>query len=597
MEKPLDNRFLHGRISRYYLLFICSKMKQLYIKFAYLLMILSLSPLLYAQNVEESIGYLSENLGSVTTKKSQFSQNFGIQEGKDESCMVWYQYTPSGKGDEEKFSFNAADLNENRITFDTKKDLVIISAAVKGKKDLIREYENGEVSGYTDVVKMYANSVEDARKLVENLKALAASCAAKIDKQLGLGEGASKAELLAHLKEKIATVEVNDERFEQAFEAMDGETTIISYSQNELNESKLGEYKVNMIDFNAARIDFDTEKKQVVINMETKAKRNFIQQKENGELKNYANRMKILMPTIEEARNTVEVLKDLVRLAESEAEQMATMRSDTDPSTAMDYLGEEVEEVIINDDIYQQSFESDPDLPYMIFVEVKKEGDDEAKGFRFNISDLDPPSVDFDVKKNAVFVTAECAANKKLIQKEENTVVSGFTKDLEIRVKDIETARAIQKRLSLVVKHYRENRSNNFDLQFPDAGISEALDFCKEHIQKVGSDDKVFDQVYKIGEEGDCLAEIEVENIDKGETKAYLFNWADINSSKVSFGTKGKEILLKVETKARKELIQLMENGEVDDYERDFSIRVKDIETARALEAAMKVLAKSCSEN
>ena len=97
---------------------------------------------LSAQEVNDHIDYLSSNLGKIQTKKSEFGQSFGMQDGADEACMVWYQKTPFGKGDEERFAFNAADLNENRIQFNTRKDLVILTAAAKGKKDLIRTYDN-----------------------------------------------------------------------------------------------------------------------------------------------------------------------------------------------------------------------------------------------------------------------------------------------------------------------------------------------------------------------------------------------------------------------------------------------------------------------
>lgn len=570
-------------------------MKQSHIKFAFLLIFMS-SSLIFAQDVEGPISYLSENLGSIRTKKSEFSQSFGMQEGEDEACMLWYQKTPIGKGEQEKFSFNAADLNENRIQFDTRRDLVIIKAAVKGKKDLIRTYEDGEVSGYTDEVEMYASSVEDARKLVEELKTLANSCAARMEKQLALREDASKTELLEYLKENISKVEVNDERFGQEFDASPENSSIVTYTQHEVNEDQLREYKVNVLDFNLARIGFDTEKEFVLVKIETKAKRNLIQLRENGELKNYDNNLEIYVPSIEKARNISKILKDLVRAAEKEDKEKSTLRSDTDPASAIEYLEAEVQEVVINEDIYKQSFEADAEFPYLVSFTVQEGGEDEEELYKLNLSDLDPSSVDFDVKRNAVFVSAECASNKRYIQKEENKAITGFGKDLEIRVKDIETARAIQKRLYHAVKNYRENRSNNFTLNNPDADRSDAIAFCEDEIQKVGSGEDVFEQAYKVGEEGDCLAEIEIEDIDKGETTAYLFNWSDINPSKISFETRSKEVFIEVETKGKKELIQVVENGEVDDYERDFSIRCKDIESARALVAAMKVLAKDCSD-
>ncbi|MEM8890783.1 MAG: hypothetical protein AAGD28_22600, partial [Bacteroidota bacterium] len=535
---------------------------------------------LSAQEVSEHIDYLSANLGKIQTKKSEFGQSFGIQDGEDEACMVWYQKTPFGKGDEERFAFNAADLNENRIQFNTRKDLVILTAAAKGKKDLIRTYENGEVTGYTDEVEMYASSVEDARQLVEELKSLAASCGERMDANAGLGENPDKDQVLAFLEENIGEIQINDDRFEQKFGYDGDNSSLITYTLSDIADDKVMVYKLNAMDFNVARIDFDTDKKQVVIETEIKGKRNLVQVEENGELKNYASKMRFLAPDIESARNLALVLKDLARISEDEQGNMATLRSDTSPEAALEFLSENVEKVIINEDGYDQSFSQDADLPYIVNYEFQEEGSEDVQNFRLNLSDMDPSSVDFDVKRNAVFVTAKTSGNDRLIREEKNNGLAGFRNNLSIRVSDIESARALQANLYQAVKHYRVNRTNNFELSYPDAEIGDAIAYCKENIKKIAIDEKSFGQTYAVGEEGECLAEIEVENIDKGETTGYLFNWQDINPSKISFSTKGKEVFVSGETKGKKELIEVAENGEVDDYERSFKILCTDIESA-----------------
>ncbi|MEO1213684.1 MAG: hypothetical protein AAFY45_09180 [Bacteroidota bacterium] len=549
-----------------------------------------------AQDISDHIDYLSSNLGKIQTKKSEFGQSFGMQDGADEACMVWYQKTPFGKGDEERFTFNAADLNENRIQFNTRKDLVILTAAAKGKKDLIRTYENGEVTGYTDEVEMYASSVEDARKLVEELKSLAASCGERMDTNSGLGEDPDKDQVLAYLEENIGEVQINDDRFDQKFTYDRDNSSLITYTLSDIADDKVMVYKLNAMDFNVARIDFDTDKKQVVIDTEIKGKRNLVQVEENGELKNFANKMRFLAPDIESARNLTLVLKDLARISEDEQGNIATLRSDTSPEAALEYLGENVEKVIINEDGYDQSFSQDSDLPYIVNYEFQEEGSEDVQNFQLNLSDMDPSSVDFDVKRNAVFVTAKTSGNDRLIREEKNNALAGFRNNLSIRVSDIESARALQANLYQAVKYYRENRTNNFELSYPDAEIGDAIAYCKGNIKKIAIDDKSFGQTYEVGEEGECLAEIEVENIDKGETTGYLFNWQDINPSKISFSTKGKEVFVSGETKGKKDLIEVAENGEVDDYEKSFKILCSDIESARAMVAAMKLLAKSCGK-
>ena len=550
----------------------------------------------FSQDIQTQIDYLKDHLGRIQTKKSEFVQSFGIQEDAGESCRLWYQTSPIGKGDEMRYEFNAADLNENRIQFDTRKDLVIITVNVKGKKDLIREIENGQVSGYTDEVELYAASVEEARQMVEELKTLAQRCGEKVEKNSSLGENASKLELLEYLKENIDEVQVNDERYQQSFAFEMDKSSLITYSMTDVSESDSYTYRLNAMDLNFSRIDFDTDDKQVVVDMEIKGRRNLIQVEENGALENYEDKMRILAPNIEEARMLTAVLKDLAQLSEKEYDEASTLRSDNDPASALQYLQDHLGEVAINQDVYRQTFSHDGEYPYLISYVLVDIGDDETQTLRFNLSDLDPASIDFDVSKKEVFVTAEVERNKKWIQESEEGKVSGYVNKIAFRVIDIESARNLQAQLKQVVKHYHANPTNYFTAKYPSPSLQQALNYCKANIGKVVVDDESFAQSYTINEDGDCLAIIEIEDVDKGETMSYSFNWADINPKKIDFNTKGDELFLTAEVNGRKELIQVKENGETDDYEKEVEIRCADIESARALAAAWKFLAEHCGK-
>lgn len=550
----------------------------------------------YGQDISGNIDYLTDNLENIASKKSEFSQSFGIQKGEDEQCMVWYQKTPAGKGAEERFEFNAADLNENRISFDTRKDLVIISAAVKGKKDLIRKREDGEIEGYTDEVKLYASSIEDARKLVEELKAMATGCSEKMEQNSGLGEEAGKQELLDYLTENIKEVEINDERYEQSFAYDPQQSSLITYTLNDVGESERYIYKLNTMDLNFAKVDFNTNRAKIVINTETKAKRSLIQVEKNDQLENYASKMQLMAPNIESARNLAAVLKALAKISSKEGETAMTLRSDNDPAAALDYLAENIGEVVINDDVYKQSFSSDSENPFMISYELEDIDKEKIESLRFNLSDLDPSSVDFDVSRNAVFVKAQVQGKKNLIQESEEKVITGYENDLSIRVADIETARIMRSQLLLAVKHYRENKTDYFSNKYPSPSLQDAIAYSESAVEKVTVGEKTYVQTFQVGKDGDCLAQIEIEDVDKGEIKGFSFNWSDINPSKISFSTKGKDLFVMVETKGRKELIEATKDGETDDFERSFQLRCSDVESARALAAAWKVLAKSCSD-
>ena len=75
----------------------------------------------------------------------------------------------------------------------------------------------------------------------------------------------------------------------------------------------------------------------------------------------------------------------------------------------------------------------------------------------------------------------------------------------------------------------------------------------------------------------------------------YLFNLKDVDENKIQFETDGGEALVTIQIKGGNELVQVYENGESDDFTDQFQIKTKDIEQARKLQTALRMLAEDCN--
>ena len=64
----------------------------------------------------------------------------------------------------------------------------------------------------------------------------------------------------------------------------------------------------------------------------------------------------------------------------------------------------------------------------------------------------------------------------------------------------------------------------------------------------------------------------------------------------MSFNTEKGAVWLTLETQGERDLIQTYEDGELDDYEKEMEIMATDIEQARVLEKALKLLVASSAD-
>ncbi len=552
------------------------------------------APNLLSQGGYPSADFLKESIRDVTVDEEVIEQSFT----EKQPCIYTITVNNITDDDSYAYEFNAADLNEYKITFETGKKEVYIEVETKGAKDLIRVYENEKVDGYDKDFKFYARDVEHARELVEKFKALVRNCTGT-QKDIGfvLGENAGLAGALDYLTTNIIKVSVNESSFNQTFSYNNSYTPLMKLHLVDETKGLTSIYELNAADLSHTSVQFDTRQEFVIVTAETRGERDLIRVFENGELDGYENEILFYADNIEEARKLVEVFKYyIVEAAKVKSSELQSLENQADIRGVNDFIARHVNDVAFNDKSYKQSFTHLAEQPYMAELKVENVNDAEVQVYNFNLADINQNAVSFDTKGEKVIIEIRTSGDRDLLMVHENGEIDDYDSKIEILANGIEEARYVIEGVKKAVSLSKDIQEKSFITGVAAPDKNQTVDFLTSTIKDVVIGGDAYKQKYRANDGNNCLAEIEIIDVSEGETIVYKFNFIDINVHKIAFDTKGEEVFVHIETVGGNDLIELIEDGITDDFKDELEIRANGIEEARKIEMALKHLTNLCTQ-
>lgn len=538
---------------------------------------------------------LREAIQDVLVKDDTYEQSFTYEASNN--CLLTFTVIDTDDGEEMVYQVNAADLNEHKVRFDTKSNAVMVEAETRGGKDLVRVFEDGEVDGFDDNFEVYAAGIENARTVVKALKEIIVNCH-RAGKEVLVNGKANPTfnEALNFLSSEIGEITIGQDEFNQSFSYDSNQPTIITYMWEDLSEGESRKYVANVVDFNEQGVSFNTKGGNVWLTLVTQGERDLIQTYEDGELDDYESEIKLMAADIEQARVLERALKSLIAAAADRTQDsFIPGNAQPDMYATTGYLSEQVGEVTLDDEVYEQSFSYDANARQMIYeVTDMRKGD--KKTFRVNPADLNVNTIRVDTKGDEVLIELETQADRDLIQVLENDVVDGYEDEVTVRAPGVDAGRHWVEALKQLVVLSKKDQKDAFSFLGDNPGQAETLRFLQENIHRVAAGEDSYQQTFATATGNQCLITYTVFDEDKGEEEVYEWNMADINANPIAFDTKGEEILITLVTTGDRDLIKVIEDGEIDGYEDEVELRANNIEEARALVSAFKHLADLCDK-
>jgi len=535
-----------------------------------------------SQELEKNLDFLKENTVTVKDKKTEYRQTFSHD--PDNKLLLTISIIESRKGEETVRSVNALDLNPFLIKFEPDKELVEITAGTNGGKDLVRVVEDGETQNYDDELVFYASGIEEARSLTEALKAVAEYAKENAEPLFAVSD--NKQTLLKDIENAVKEVQINDDVFLQKFSFDAENNNVVTFTLSNAAGDEVEEFTVNVADLNLHKIDFETDGEDVVIPIVTKGERDLIAYTENGEVGNYTEELELKAPSIEEARMLEAQIEAFIAIAEKEETVDYSAYSF---EQFADILKNNISEVVINQDAYEQEFQLSPEN-YLVFIYTLQDvSEGEKYEYVANAADFGKIPVTFDTDGNSVFIELKTAGDRDLIKVTEDDEDVDYESTMYIRCSNIETARE----LSGAFTRFNQLAMKKMENTIAFTDISEAENYVLNAVGNVVVETDTYEQSVEKGS-SECLLVYHLTDVSDDTRYDFEFNLKDVDVNKIQFETDGAEALVTIQIKGENDLIQKYENGENDDFTDKFQIKTKDIEQARKLEAALKMMTESC---
>ncbi len=547
------------------------------------------------QDISALIQNMKNSVSDVTIKDEMVEQSF-----MQESDVCICKLSVHNIEDEEQleYVFNAADINQYKISFKTSKSSVYIETETKGGKDLIRFFENGEVDGYVDDFEFYAKDIEQARNIVEDFRNLVKECEKK-QESIGfvLGGNPSIEDAANYLKNGITKVSVNEQTYDQMFSVDAEYIPSMKLEVTDVNEGEVIIYELNAADINPAEIEFDTDDSFVTVEASIRGGRDLIKVFENGELDGYEESLMFYTDGIEPARKLVEAFQFYVKESEEmTAREIIDIENTGELSRLNEFISMHLKDVAIEDENFRQSYTYQQDKPYLVTIEIEEVNEGESFIYSFNLADLNDNGLSFDTEGNQVVIELETSGEVDLIKVLENGELDEYDEDFEFMANGIEEARYLVEAFKKAVRMSKEMQETWFITGNPSPSKSETVDFLASALGEVVIGEDAYKQKITAGEEDDCLINYEITDVSEGETAIYKFNLIDINVHKTKFFADDNEIFISLETVGENDLIEEIIEGTTEGFENEISLRASGIEEARKIEKALIHLINICSK-
>ncbi|WP_350284822.1 hypothetical protein [uncultured Croceitalea sp.] len=262
-------------------------------------------------NVQDEVSallYVNKVIPEISYAEATITQNITVQ-----GAMAQLKQTESqpDKSTSFVYSFNFADVNANNIDYNGQKDRLYAVLHIKKSINFIQQVKNGALENYTDEVKVYFSTIEDAIIGVEALKTLATIYESKIAENTYDGTAINKAiEQLNRLMKKV-TIEENT--YDLFIELIDEKTSNLKVTSIFSNLKKSVEtiQEFNLSDINPKNCSIQVKGKHIIAELNTRHLEKIVKTYVDGQIKPYQYKVQIEAKGIEEAREIILIFKTL----------------------------------------------------------------------------------------------------------------------------------------------------------------------------------------------------------------------------------------------------------------------------------------------
>ena len=371
--------------------------------------------------------WLSDNVTDFTVGEDVKEQSLKI-----DGPMLDYHLVTKGKKDKaERWNFNLADLNKRSVQLKIKSKAFFVEAKTKRNLKYIFYQKEESKPSYTNKIKFYTASFEQAKCLLNVLKSVIEDSEKKV--KANIPQYATAQQALDALAKATGVVE--GEKYKMIQELKPSCATTLTQNETKGSSSaKDKSFKFNFLDLKPKRTEIGIKGNLVVLKLST-GKSKLIQAYKDGELGSYTNKLTLVAPDIESAK--------LMKVATIAAiEQCATEEGFKAFGTAkenLDWLAKLLKKQVVLD--HEQRLEAGEGDCKWKFVSIKSGKKQLEEMYEFSLEDLDAKKVKWVISGKKLSIQINTKYKEKTIKYYKNGEPGNYKNAFSIEFNDIESAR------------------------------------------------------------------------------------------------------------------------------------------------------------
>ena len=383
---------------------------------------------------DEMVSWLQQNVKTVNLGSKSINQT--VAKDAYVGSLKLTQISSDGKAShQEDFVFNLADLNLNTINFKVSGNTFELEVETMQNQKIINLTRDGINKPFVSDFSFFANNVDEARDIKTVLTLAVPLAVVKVKTDLPAPKTVEEA--LKTLASLTKDVKINDKTYAQAI--IPKCITTFSVTEQAASSTVANIYDFNWMDINPNGVKLQVSGEKMSFELPINNKGKLMAYKKNDKL-SFEGDADITVSNFETGRRIKVVIEKVVEGCKS---------SYKDPfantSTAMiEWLKGKVGEVTVDQNTRKQSLElaEAGNTNKLKYTNIETKGSTSTEEvFEFNLSDINPNSVDYSIKGKNIFVSFETNFKNKIIKAYKAGKIQPYAYSLDLAFQDIETAR------------------------------------------------------------------------------------------------------------------------------------------------------------
>ena len=398
---------------------------------------------------DEMVSWLISNIKNVELGTSK-SIKQTLAKGDYVGSLKLTEVETDAKGaTEEQYAFNLADINLNSVNFkisgnkfglnfETIQNLKEISLLKAGKNSFVSE------------LTINTNNVDEARD-IKTVLALVVPLATDKVKADNPKTGTT-AEIGSALKTLVKDVKGSEKIMSQTIEPSC--VTTLTQTNQTSNSTEKNVYMFNWMDINPNITQIQVTGDRMFVEATALDKKAVIMHFKNDKLDGYENEVKLYAENVEIARR----LKFVIDKA---AEKCKTSYKDPFANTATEafnFLKKAIGEVVVEETSLKQTFEAagKDNFNKIKYTKTSVKGNTSSEEiYEFNFSDINPATVEVQVRGKWLYVKFETNFKAKIIGAYKDGKIQPYATTVEMAVKDVESVRGVISAMKKCIDNFK----------------------------------------------------------------------------------------------------------------------------------------------